>query len=258
MEKQEQTKSSGLTRGGLRIWGYLFVVAGIIGRSIFQKELLGIGQVSGQQLLELMQSSDTAMIYATVALILQAIETCAVPIFAVLLLEGFLHTGSFKHYIRRVVIVALLSEIPYNLAVSGKVLDTATRNPALGLVVALILLYLYKYLSEKTMQNRIIKVLVAIAALLWVSMLKIDFGVGMVLVTCILWAFRKNPLYRNIAGATASIVCTMASPFFLASPMGFLVVHFYNGEKGSDFRVANYLAYPVLLLVIGLIAMFAI
>lgn len=258
MENTTNERPSGLSRSALRKWGLLFLALGIIGHSIIQKEFLGIGQVSGQQLLDLMQSSDDAMIYATLALILQALECCAAPIFAFLLVDGFQRTGSFKGYVLRVAGVAILSEIPYNLAMSGKVLDTATRSPVWGLVLGLVLLYLFRYYSEKSMQNRLIKAVVILAALLWASMLNVEYGACMVILVCVLWAFRRNPLYQNIAGATAAVVCTLITPFFLAAPMGFLVTHFHNGEKGHEQRLVNYLSYPVLLLAVGLVAKFAI
>lgn len=258
MENQNETKRpSGLSARGLRIWAMLFLLAGMIGRSIFQNQFLGIGQVSGQELLELMGSTQEAMVYATIALILQAVQTCAIPIFAFMLLEGFLHTSSFKAYVLKVAGLAVISELPFNLAMSGKVIDLSSRNPVFGLVVCLVVLYLFRHYSEVSMQNRLIKVIVVIAALLWATMLKIDSATAMIIVVCVLWAFRKRALYRNIAGCTAAVVCTLISPFYLASPMGFLVVHFYNGEKSEGHWLVRYLTYPVLLLVVGLIAIFA-
>ncbi len=258
MENQNQTRPSGLTTRGLRIWGMLFLVLGIIGRSILQKELLGIGSLSGQELLDLMSSADNAMIYATIALILEAVQACAIPIFSFLLLEGFQHTSSFKKYVLKIAALAVITEIPYNFAMSGKLIDLSGRNPVFGLVIGLIILYLYHYFSEKSLQHRVIKIVVFVAAMFWASILEIQFAECLVIVLSVLWAFRAKPLYRNIAGTTAVVVCTLISPFYMAAAMGFLVVHFYNGEKGEGKWVVNYLAYPVLLLVIGLIAKFAI
>ena len=127
MENQNNTRRSGLSGQALKIWGMLFLLLGIIGRSIFQKELLGVGQVSGQELLELMGASDQAMIYATVALILQAVTTCAIPVFAFLLVEGFQHTASFKRYVLKMAAMAVVSEIPYNFAMSGKAIWPGDR-----------------------------------------------------------------------------------------------------------------------------------
>ena len=55
-----------------------------------------------------------------------------------------------------------------------------------------------------------------------------------------------------VAGCIAAALCALFSPFYLAAPMGFLVVHGYRGEQGEENRLVNYLAYPVLLLFVGI------
>lgn len=125
-------RSSGISSNGLRTWGMFFLLAGMLGKSILQNGLLNLGAVSFGQLLEQMQTSRAAMLYATLALLLQAMETCAVPIFAFLLVEGVEHTSSLRNYALRVAGLAVLSELPYNLATSGKLLDTTSRNPVFG------------------------------------------------------------------------------------------------------------------------------
>ena len=134
-------RSSGISSNGLRTWGMFFLLAGMLGKSILQNGLLNLGAVSFGQLLEQMQTSRAAMLYATLALVLQAMETCAVPIFAFLLVEGVEHTSSLRNYALRVAGLAVLSELPYNLATSGKLLDTTSRNPVFGLVVCLVMVY---------------------------------------------------------------------------------------------------------------------
>lgn len=246
---------SGIGANMLRTWGLLFVTAGVIGRGILQTRMLGIGQISAQQLLDVMNSSQSAMVLATVSLVLQAMETCAVPIFLLLLTEGFLHTSDFKKYLLRVAGLALLSELPYNLALSGKLLAMNSRNPVFGLVLGLVMLYFYQRYPGRTLKNVLVKVMVTLAAMVWGRMLSIEYGSAMVLILCVLWTFRRKPLYRNFAGATAAVVCTMMSPFFLAAPMGFLAIHMYNGEKGNTSPIVNYLAYPAILLLTGIVGM---
>ena len=257
MERLRNQKNTGLSSNALRTCGLLFLAAGAVGRGIIQNQLLGIGAVSTQQLLEAMQNSDSTMMLATLSLVLQAIETCAVPVFVLLLVEGFQHTSNFKHYLLRVAGVAVLSEIPYNLTIGGSFLDFQSRNPVFGMVVGLILLFFYQYYAGKTVKNVLIKILVTVCAVLWTMMLNIEFGECLVLVVCVLWIFRSKSLYRNFIGATVTILCTVISPFYLAAPMGFLIVHMHNGEQGEDNRLRNYLSYPVIMLLIGLIAMFA-
>lgn len=155
-------RSSGISSNGLRTWGMFFLLAGMLGKSILQNGLLNLGAVSFGQLLEQMQTSRAAMLYATLALLLQAMETCAVPIFAFLLVEGVEHTSSLRNYALRVAGLAVLSELPYNLATSGKLLDTTSRNPVFGLVVCLVMVYLYQKFPEKNAPHLLLRVLVTV------------------------------------------------------------------------------------------------
>jgi hypothetical protein len=258
MERLNKQQSSGWNGSVLRTWGMLFLTAGVIGRGLIQNHLLQIGGLSGQQLLELMEGSETAMMYASVSLVLQAIETCAVPIFAFLLTQGFQHTSNVWRYLLRVLGVAVLSEIPYNLAMSGTLLDWTSRNPAFALVLCLVLLYFYKLYADPTGKNRIFKCIATVACLLWTVMLGIDYGPVLVLLVCVQWSFRKKPALRNLLGVLAAVACMVISPFFLASPMGFLFVHMCNGEQGNTSRKVNYLSYPLMLAGIALIAEFVL
>ena len=254
MERLGNTRpTGGLHAGALRAWGMLFVVAGIVSRGILQNQMLGVGLRSMQELMELMQASDTAMIVATIAIVLQATETVAVPIFVFLLFEGFQHTSDWKKYFARVAGLALLTEIPYDLAMNGKVLEFGSQNPVLGLVLCLVLLYLFRRFAAK----KLFCVVLALAGLAWALMLKIDHGIPMILMICVIHLFRNKRMFMGFSGMAAAALCTGISPFYLVAPMGFLAIHFYNGERGNSSKLVNYLFYPVTLLVIGLIAIFA-
>lgn len=253
MERLGNARPSGLHAGNLRAWGMLFAIAGIISRAILQNQMLGMGTRTMQELVELMQSSSTAMAIATVALVLQAVETVAVPIFAFLLAEGFIHTSDWKKYLLRVAVLAVATEIPYDLAMSGKVLEFGSQNPVIALVLGLIMLYLFERFAGK----KLICVIMAIAGILWGVMLKVDHAVPLLLMLCVIRLFKNKRMFMGFSGMAAAALCTGISPFYLAAPMGFLAIHFYNGEKGESSRLVNYLFYPVALLAIGLIAKFA-
>ena len=254
MERLGNTRPSGLNTGSLRTWGMLFAIAGIISRCMLQNTLLGVGTRSMQELMELMQADQTAMIITTVSLVLQAMETVAVPIFVFLLFEGFQHTSDWKKYLTRLVGLALLTEIPYDLAMNGKVLEFGTQNPVIGLVLCFALLLLFRRFAGK----KLICVMMALAGFVWALMLKVDHGIPMMLMICVMQLFRNKKMYMGFSGMAAAALCTGISPFYLVAPMGFLAIHFYNGEKGNSSRLVNYLFYPVTLLVIGLIAKFAL
>ena len=258
MERLREKRSSGLSAGTLRGWGMFFLATGVIGRCLLLAPEAEARDISAEQLLEAMQASQSAMLLATMSLVLQAMETCAIPVFALLLVEGFQRTSSFRNYLLRVLGTALLAEIPYNLAMSGSFLELSSRNPLFGPVLALVMLFFYKRYEAKCTQNFFIKLVVTAAGLLWPLMLNAEHGFALIAAVCILWAFRKKALYRNFAGVSVMALCSILSPFYLAAPMGFLAIHFYNGERGSDNRFVNYLFYPVMLLVVGLIGTFVL
>lgn len=255
MERLANGKKRGINGNVLRTWGLIFLAAGAIGRGVIQTGMLGIGNVSTEQLLAVIGASEQAMTLAAVSLVLQAVETCAVPIFAMFLVEGVQHTADRKAYFLRVLKLALLTEIPYNLAMGGKLLNLATRNPVFALVVCMVMIYLYGQYPAGEKRNALIKAAITVAAIVWCEMLNIEFGSAFVLVTAVMWGLRGNTLYRNFAGAAAAIVCTVFSPFYLAAPMGFMAVHFYDGEPCTTSRTVNYLAYPVMLTAAAVLGM---
>ena len=89
-------------------------------------------------------------------------------------------------------------------------------------------------------------------------MLRIENGASVVLVVAVLWLFRANSIHQNLMGSVAALACSIGSPLTMATPMGFLVVHGYNGQKGKGSRVFNCLAYPVMLLIIALTSLYAV
>ena len=239
-----QRKSFELNGNALRAWAVLFLAAGIVGRGIIQNHILGIDRLTGAEIIAIMDASETNMTMVTVSLVLEAVETCAVPIFALLLVLGFQHTTDWKAYLVRVLKVGVLAEIPYNLLMGNAL---GSRNPVFGIAIGLILLNFYQVYAEKGMKNTMIKLLVTVAAVVWCEMLRIEFGAALILIAASMWPKRDKPLYRNITGATMSLVCSVISPFYMASAMSFMTIHFYNGEKSTNSRRINYLAYPVML-----------
>ena len=73
----------------------------------------------------------------------------AFPIFAFQIVEGFVHTHSFKSYWKRMFLFALVSEIPFNLAVGGALLYPSDQNVMFTFCIALPLLALIKRSRER-------------------------------------------------------------------------------------------------------------
>ena len=248
MIENPNDRKSGIGRNGLRAWGMILIVLGVVSVAIIQRVILGINDLSGLQLLELMQGSSEAMTLATIALVMQMISTCAIPIFAFLLVEGFLHTSRKRDYFLRVLALALFCEIPYNLAYSGEWIHLGSRNPVFALVICIAMLYLYQQYAGKSVSRLLTRFLITIMAVAWVVFFCVSDGLATVVIVAVLWMIRKRPIFRDILGASAAIGCTMFSLYYLPSAIAFLFIHFYNGEKGESNRLINYVMYPMILI----------
>ncbi len=255
-------KLPGLSAQGLRIWGLVFLAFGFALNPTVQKTLA---------------SNEVDFIFTSVGLILQLLHFCAIPIFTFLLVEGFTHTTSVKNYAIRVTILALITELPYNLAMYGKLFGGFSfqnmlnfkLNPVFALLLALVLLHFFKRYSGKTAKRVLLKVFLWIMAFVWVEMLHIEYGKAVVLIVPIIYFLRNKRMWLVFGGCIAMTLCGFldvsadvstyirTASYIASAPVAFIIIHFYNGEPGEGNRYVNYLAYPALLLAIGLVAKFA-
>lgn len=116
-ERLSPRRPAGISRNTLRLFGLLLAALGILGRGILQNRVLGMA--SGTDLAALLESSADAMNAATAAIVLWAVEGIAVPIFAVLTVDGFARTASVKKYLLRLGLMALISQVLYPFALTG-------------------------------------------------------------------------------------------------------------------------------------------
>lgn len=240
-----ETKRKGLSARTLKWWGLVLTLLWVLGRTMTRILLRG---ASGEALLTQLEAVPYMMGAATAILILESLAVCAVPIYAALLLEGVSHTQDMKQYVLRVGLLALVSEIPYDLLMTGKFLDFSVQNPLLGLVVCQAVVYFWNRCAEPGMKSTLIRAAVILAAAAWCLMLRVEYGLPMLLCTAILWMFRKDRSKWGLGGMMGAAVSILLSPFFLAAPMGAILLHFYNGQRGEGGRGLFYIAYPLLLL----------
>ena len=256
MSETLRPKSRGLSGAGLRYFGLVCLALGIAGRCLIQNGMLNMATTSAQELLALLEKNPNMMGAATIALVLQVIYYCAVPLFSFLLVEGFCHTGNYRNYLLRVLAMAAAAELPFNLAMGGGLWVTGSRNPAFALVLGLVVLYFYRRYSEKNLSNFLVKALITLMGILWVGMLRIEDGVLVLVMTAVIWFLRKFPNFRTLGGCTAAVACTLLSPYCALMPMSLIATHFYNEERGNINRFLEYAAYPLLLLAVALVGIY--
>ena len=64
----------------------------------------------------------------------------AFPLFAFLVAEGYEHTRDFDRYFRRMLLFAVVSEIPFNLMTGGSLINPFHQNVMFTFCIALLLL----------------------------------------------------------------------------------------------------------------------
>ncbi len=254
MRLKEQ-KNSGVTIGHLRTWALVCATVGIVGMVIILRGVLGVDAgTTDAKMLELFDNDQTRNLMVA-ALICQGVNACATVLFSLLLVEGSLHTRDFTKYLMRVGAVALVSEVLFDFATESVFLNLTTLNPVFGGLFSLVMLMFFMRYPDNSAGNIILRGVITLAVLLWTRILHIDEGACVVLMVSVLWNFREKPALRLIFGIVAGLLCwpLFGAFYYVATPLAMILVHFYNGEKGSDFGWGRLVAYPALLLAAGVV-----
>lgn len=181
-------------------------------------------------------------------IILRMIGRIAYPIFAYTLAEGFVHTHDVKKYMMRMGILALLSEVPFDLAFFGKPLEFGHQNVFFTLFLGLVMMYL---MSKAPITLRGLLCMAIIMAL--GEFLRTDYG--MMGLFMIYWFYQ----YRD-SKAVKAVWIACINVFLMGGVQAFAVlalipIALHNGKQGPKWKGFFYGFYPVHLLLIYLLSM---
>ncbi|SDB51622.1 TraX protein [Pseudobutyrivibrio sp. YE44] len=203
--------------------------------------------------------------YCDIYHLMRGIGRMAFPIYCFMLVEGFFHTRNIKNYCLRLIQIAIISEIPFDLALRKGKIDFLSNNVLWELLLGLIVLCCMDYvlhLSEGIFENEIVR-RVAMVLIMFLGMglayiTKLDYrhaGIACIAVIYFLYGATKES--RLTAFAVGVLMLTLMSSKTEAYAAAMLVpLFFYNGKKGSDsvaLRRFFYSFYPVHLILIYLL-----
>ena len=208
--------------------------------------------------------------------------------FAFLLTEGFVYTSDKKKYALRLCAGAIISEIPYDLVESGRIVNIWDQNIFFTLLLGFCIIWILDTIKEKGI---FIKVVVVLLGLMLSEVLRCEYGVmgiglivvfyclrgkmilyPVVLVECFI-GHLANDLIHNFVSINRDVIrkgseihlfswddisiitkvnferrLSQTMPGILAA---LLLIFFYNKKKGKQLPKAfYYLFYPVHLIVI--------
>ncbi len=78
------------------------------------------------------------------------------PLYAFMIVEGYFHTKNLKKYVGRLLLFAVLSEIPFNLAMGSRVFFPIHQNVLWSFLIAIGLIRLNEKVKEKRIWLRIL------------------------------------------------------------------------------------------------------
>lgn len=189
---------------------------------------------------------------------MRIIGRLAFPIYCFLLAEGFQKTHNVKKYLGRMFLFALISEIPFDLALSGRLWDTEYQNVFFTLFIGLMVIAGLRLVDQRLAGTETWRKLacvglyavIIVAGSVLALVLKTDYSFKGILAITVLYLFRSRRKAQVWAGV---IVFLLMDGLEMIAALSFLLIWFYNGERGRQNKYFFYFFYPAHLLLLWLV-----
>ncbi|MBQ6850426.1 MAG: conjugal transfer protein TraX [Oscillospiraceae bacterium] len=197
------------------------------------------------------------------------------PIFAFMIVEGYFHTGNLKKYVGRLLLFAVISEIPFNLAMGSRLFYPIHQNVLWAFLMAIGFIHWNEKArkSGKLWKRVIVGVTSVILAYLSGLLTMVDFYHAGILTVLVFYFFRERKWYNYIAqfvclwyinmemlGGLSYQINILGNTYFIARQafalLAFIPIWLYRGRQGyhnKTFQYFCYWFYPVHLLILGIL-----
>lgn len=173
---------------------------------------------------------------------LRIVGRLAFPIYCFLIVEGYLHTHNVRAYASRLLLLAVVSELPFDLVAGRTFPDLYHQNVFftlfIGLVLVAILDHLEHWAKSLTQSIPLQKAFQVLIALLVVALavaagaLHTDYGTGGILLILLFYRCRTKPL------ALVLTVTVLLYGFFgtleAFGALSLIPILLYNGQRGKQ------------------------
>lgn len=190
----------------------------------------------------------------------------AFPIFAFQIAEGYYHTSDFKRYAKRLLLFALISEVPFNLMMGSSVINPFHQNVMFTLLLGLLGIRAVDQAKRGGSLWKSLGILLLVILAGAVGFVDYGYlGVLTVIAFGVLRGFRGEKLAQLLAMILLHGVLVEGRVFILGSfeikeqalaVLALIPIWLYNGEKGSRnkaLQYGSYVFYPAHMLILHLI-----
>ena len=198
---------------------------------------------------------------------MRCVGRVAFPIFCFLIAEGCAHTHDRKRYAARLLLFALLSELPFNLMCTGQWFSLQYQNVLWTLLAGALICWCVDWaLRKKTPAAFLLTGAAVAAAFCLLELAGTDYGGWGALLVVLFYGVRRvscGTVVKRMAQAVGLAVFSIGImggvSIELWSLAALLPLWLYNGRRGYSNRVVQYgfyAFYPVHILILSLIALY--
>lgn len=200
---------------------------------------------------------------ATDNFITQYFGRISFPLFAFLITEGYIHTKSKSKYIKRLLIFAIISQVPFTLF-RTLVADKFLLNILFTFLLAILGIIIFDFFKNNEQINKIIGYIIIGISFFVIAtigtIIPVDYGwFGIVSV----WVFYilKSSKFATCLGYIALVIIyyytksyplvnsiNLISVCFTIIPA--LLILFYNGKEGKKIKYLFYFFYPIHMIIL--------
>ena len=248
---EKKRHSIGLSKNILQVIAAITMLIDHIGLTlIINGKLYGYDYTLYQNAINL----DSAKNWLFISSICRHIGRISFPIFAFLIVEGFRKTSNIVKYILRMLFFALLSEIPFDLMVSNRLINLDAQNVLWTYAIGLIMLVVIKVLS---MDIDVLHIVILMITLAITFFLKTDYWCEGILLIFIFYRFKSDFLLMLVFSAIVLFVGSIEK-YHCAAMLSLIPIFFYDGTRGYiNFKHFFYIFYPLHMIILYGIVFFS-
>ncbi len=180
------------------------------------------------------------------------------PLFAFLIVEGYIHTSDLKKYYKRLLVFAFISQIPFMLF-RTLVGEWKMLNIMFTLLLGLLSITVYDKIKKEYISFPICIFLILLG-----NFLNVDYGWFGVATILILYIFKNNNNLKSIGYSILVLLYFYTSGIriidknililFISCLLPIIPIVFYNGEQGRKVKYFFYWFYPIHMIVLYLLS----
>lgn len=170
-------------------------------------------------------------------IVMHIIGRVTMPIMAFMIAEGYIHTHDFKRYAGRLLIFAIVSDIPFMIFER----TNAGHNVMFTLFLGLMAIWFVDH-ADRSYKAVFGASLMIVAALY----LRLDWSFIGVLLCVLFWKFRGNFLAVSISAVALSImtVIVYGQVWQFGMLLSLPLLRLYDGKRGQGSKWGFYVFYP--------------